>query len=125
MPHHTKTTLDELREGEIKFYPRLANALHYQTGMMTELQLNESSDWVSHQYGLIVTIFLTGVINRQVRVSQSVSHHPAMRSRSQWRLMIKEDMVIVTYSSPKLILKVVSLWLQLHVRIEVNPPEYA
>ena len=72
VPHHTKTTLDELREGEIKFYPRLANALHYQTGMMTELQLNESSDWVSHQYGLIVTIFLTGVINRPSQ-SESVS----------------------------------------------------
>lgn len=39
--------------------------------------------------------------------------------------MNEVDMMIVMYRSPELILKVVCLWLQLRVRIEVNAAQHA
>ncbi len=44
LPHHIKTTLDELRERKLNFTPPLGlmvNALQQQAGMMTEPQINE------------------------------------------------------------------------------------
>lgn len=85
-----------VKRREIKFYPLLVNVLHHQTGMMTEPQLNESSDsrmhpkrWVTHQYvSHCSNIFVwCHQPSREFRVSQSVSHHSVMRSRSQWRLL--------------------------------------
>lgn len=86
LPHHTKTTLDELRERKLNFYPPLGlmlNALHQQTGMITEPQLKwirpreASKETAVINWGLVTPIFLSRVIKHprvQIR-SESVSHH--------------------------------------------------
>lgn len=85
-PHHTKTTVDELRERKLNFYPPLGlmlNALHQQTGMITERQLKwirpreASKETAVIDLGLVMPIFLSGVIKhpRVQSRSESVSHH--------------------------------------------------
>lgn len=131
LPHHTKTNPGWVKRKEIKFYPPLGlmlNALHQQTGMITEPRLKWIRPWevsketaVSAVISSLQLLYMESSSTQEFRAGVSQWIITGKRCRDHWRwCLMKEYVMVVTYHSPELFLKVVCLSLLLHARIRLT-----